>query len=104
MADAVVAKCHVLHYRPWSRPAIVSHCEQDGKSILSVQPVLLEEIAFNQYSLGVLKLEEVLHRPRYARVLGVADFPGERLGEVVATDLDIRGYKPRNADDIPSEQ
>src|SRR5207245_3550425 len=90
-ADVVAAKCHVLHYRP-GRGCVISlpRCEQDGKSTLRVGPVSLKDIAFDQNSPGILKLEEVLHPPMYARVLGVADFPGERLEEMIGANLDVR--------------
>src|SRR5205814_382577 len=98
-----IAKRHVFHRGPGSRPILVSYCELDGKSILSVDPVLLEEIAFNQYSPGVLKLEEVLHRPMYARIRGIVDFPRKRLEEIVAAHLDIGGNEIWNSGVSPSE-
>src|SRR5256712_3910624 len=73
---------------------LVAGGEDDGKSSLAVRiagPVVFEDIAVDEHAAGVLEFENVLDNPVDARVGGVADFPRQRLEEVVAADLDIGG-------------
>ena len=70
--------------------------EQDSEAVLGMGPVPFEQVPFDQHSPRVLELEEVLHRPGCTCVRRIAPLPAERLGEVVAHDLDVGGNEVRD--------
>jgi hypothetical protein len=103
-AQDVVGDGHVLHRRPWRRAVLVARAELDHEAALRLLPAALEQIAVDDHPARVLELEQVLHRPSRAReVLSITMVPGERLGEVIAANLDVGGREVGQARIAASE-
>src|SRR5690606_33751182 len=79
----------VLNHSPGHGPAFVAHGEEHRKSVLAMGPVVLHEIAFHQHPAGVLKLEDILHRPGCASVITVLLTPAQWFVEMVSPHLDV---------------
>ena len=89
MANDVVSERDILHDGPRGGPALVAHREKNREAVLGSRPVVLEDVSIDEYTLGVLQLEEILDLPRAA-------LPTERLEDVVAAYLDIRWHEIRD--------
>ena len=61
-----------------------------------MRPVVLEQVAVDQYPARILQLEQILDRPGSPGVSRVPDFPRQGFGEAVVSDFDIRWNKIRN--------
>src|ERR1700687_890375 len=73
---------------------LVLGCEQHTEPILAeASPGILGDIAFEQYPLSILELQQVLHDEgivsRAAHESGLAFQPGERLEKVVSSNFDV---------------
>ena len=86
VTDDVVPERHVFHDRPRCIPVLVSHREQNGETVLSGEPVILENVPLGEDTPGVLQLEDVLDGPRRAS-------PRRQLEEVIAAHLDVRRHE-----------
>src|SRR5206468_8821915 len=95
MTHDVIGEDYVLDHRPRRGAVLTSDRKQDGKPILSVGPVVLEEIAVDEDPAGVLQLEKVLDRPRRPLVRGIPQLPGQGLREMIAPDFDVGRNKIR---------
>ena len=96
MAQDVIAEGHVFHRRPGRRAVGIAHGKEDREAILVGWPVVLEEIAVDEHSAGVLQLEEVLDGPLDAGIARIADAPGQWLEEVVVPDFNIGRHEIDN--------
>src|SRR5262245_51498194 len=90
LTQKVVSKGYILNDIPGRCPVLVANGEEDGEPGLPVSPVILEDVAVNQYALRVLQLKEVLDPPGRSCVARIANSPRERLEAVVAPELDVR--------------
>src|SRR5262245_37538981 len=90
LTQNVVSKGHVLYGRPGSIPILVANGEEDGKAVLRMRPVILEDVAVNPYAPGALQFKEVFDPPGRSRVARIANSPRKRLEAVVAPELDVR--------------
>src|SRR4029077_3962018 len=78
----VVLEDHVLYGRPRRVAVLVSDREENREPVLGVRPVVLEDVALDEYSPRVLQLEQVLDGPGDAFEFVSATPPGERLRHV----------------------
>src|SRR5205807_1735150 len=70
---------------------LVLRTEPDGVAVspLLSSPDVLQDIGFEQYSRGILGFESNLGVENYSQESGIADPPGHRLEQMIATDFDI---------------
>src|SRR5262249_18701689 len=87
--DDVVREGDVFYRRPWRGAAIVAHGKENGKAVLGMKPVVLEDVPVHEYPLHLLQLEQVLDAPGR-----LGPFPSERLMDVVVAELEVRGHEP----------
>src|SRR6266508_2882599 len=101
----VVGERHVLRHRPRRLPVLVARSEEDRETVLTLRPVVLEDVRLDQHTLRVLQLQ----RLRYVVVAeldvgrdqvldsGVRAAEDEVLArafEVVVDDLEGAGAVP----------
>src|SRR6266850_2996723 len=97
--DDVIGDRYVLDHAPRAAASLIARSQNEaGRPLLTeggvaVDPAVLKNIAVDQHPLGVFQLEKVLNRPVDARVRGAAGPPRQRLDEMIAPDLDIRGHQ-----------
>src|SRR5690606_36652184 len=96
LAHDVMPEDDILNRGPRHGATLVAHGEQDGESILAVRPVVLQKIAFDKHSAGILELEDVLHRPRHASVSTLVFFPLQWLVEMISPHLDVGWHQLGN--------
>ena len=102
--DDVVCERNILNRGPRRGAVLVPRGEHDGQpSLVGLLPVILEDVAVDQHPACVLQFEQVLDAPGGAGVRGVPDPPRQRLGEVVAADLDVGGHQVRDRRILPAE-
>src|SRR5439155_21142545 len=82
---------HDLYSRPRCAAVLVPQREDDREARLRVSPVVLEEIALDEYPAGILELEQVLDCPGDTRERRIAHLPAQGFGDVVAANLDVGG-------------
>src|SRR5262249_48849044 len=87
--DNVVREGHILDDRPGGGAVLIPNGKQNREPVLRLGPVVLEDVAFDDHSSGVLQLEEVLDGPLRALEVPASRAPPERFGEMIAANLDI---------------
>ncbi|OLC80131.1 MAG: hypothetical protein AUH72_12660 [Acidobacteria bacterium 13_1_40CM_4_65_8] len=96
MPDDVVREDDVLDGRPGRATILIAHREEDGKAVLGLRPVVLEQVTVNEHAPGVLELEQVLDGPFGAGERLVTDLPRHRFRQVILADLDVGGHEIAN--------
>src|SRR5262249_8653877 len=89
VADDIVAEGHIRRTLPRAGPALVlAGLDHDRHAGLCVDPVVLEDVPFDEHAPGVLELEQVLHGPNA--------LPRRILPDVVPANGDITRAQPRD--------
>src|SRR5579862_9182771 len=89
VANDVVGNRHIGICTPGAAPAGIAGREGKSKPLLGRQPVVFEDVALQEDSLGVFDFKEILNAPREARVAGAPGKPAQRLKEMVVGYRDV---------------
>src|SRR5436190_6555810 len=86
--NEVVPKCEILRRTPWRCSILIDRLEQQSVTDLSIAPIILDHVSFDQDATCVLRLDQILHCP-YA-------LPRWRTRDMIASDGDIARNEIRN--------